>query len=206
MAYAVLCQLREGPAHPYKLQRLMRERGKEWILNLKTDSLYHAIHQLERAGLIEASETEREGNRPERRVYRITEAGLEEVETRTFDLMTTVENDFPKAIAPLSHLAGMEPEQARTMLQLRATQLAGSVAQIESLLDSFRATEFPRVFVIEVEYALALRRAELAWTRETITELCDGRLTWHMWPAGPGRPERPEHPEHPRMEEGRPMT
>jgi DNA-binding PadR family transcriptional regulator len=195
MSYAVLCQLAEGPAHPYKLQRLMRERGKEWILNLKTDSLYHAIHQLERAGLIERAETEREGNRPERRVYRITEAGLEEVESRTYELMTTVENDFPKAIAPLSHLAGLEPEQVRQMLQLRATQLAASVAQSEVLLEDFRVTEFPRVYVIEVEYALALRKAELAWTREMVAELGDGRLTWPAWPGWPRRPERPGEEE-----------
>jgi DNA-binding PadR family transcriptional regulator len=204
MAYTVLCQLAEGPAHPYKLQRLIRERGKEWILNLKTDSLYHAIHQLERAGLIERTETEREGNRPERRVYQITEAGLEEVEARTYELMTKVENDFPKAIAPLSHLAGLEPEQVRQMLQLRATQLAGSVAQSEVLLKDFEATGFPRIFVIEVEYALALRRAELAWTRKTIAELDDGTLTWSAWPGPPARPEHPARPERPGEEAAAP--
>lgn len=184
MAYTVLCQLREGPAHPYKLQRLMRERGKEWILNLKADSLYHAINQLERAGLIERTETEREGNRPERRVYRITEAGLEEVESRTYQLMTTVENDFPKLIAPLSHLAGIEPEEAKQMLQLRATQLAAVIAQSEVLLNDFRATDFPRVYVVEVEYAQALRRAELTWVRDIIAQLEDGTLTWRAW-TGP---------------------
>ncbi len=192
MAYAVLCQLREGPAHPYKLQRLMRERGKEWMLNLKTDSLYHAIHQLERAGLIERTETEREGNRPERRVYRITEAGLEEVETRTYELMTTVENDFPKVIAPLSHLAGMAPQEARQMLQLRATQLAAAIAQSEVLLADFHTTGLPRVHVVEVEYALALRKAELAWTREMIAELGEERLTWPVWPGPPERPRQEE--------------
>jgi DNA-binding PadR family transcriptional regulator len=195
MAYTVLCQLREGPAHPYKLQRLMHERGKAWILNLKTDSLYHAIHQLERAGLIEGAETEREGNRPERRVYRITEAGVEEVEARTYELMTTIGNDFPRVIAPLSHLPGMEPQQVRQMLQLRAAQLAAAVAQSEVLLEDFRSTEFPRVFVIEVEYALALRKAELAWTRQTIAELGDGTLTWPAWPAQTGRPEGPGEEE-----------
>lgn len=186
MAYTVLCQLREGPAHPYKLQRLMRERGKEWILNLKADSLYHAINQLERAGLIERTETEREGNRPERRVYRITEAGLEEVESRTYQLMTTVENDFPKVIAPLSHLAGMEPAQAKQMLQMRAGGLAAAIAQSEVLLREFQATEFPRVYVVEVEYALALRRAELAWARDMIAQLDDGTLSWRVW-TGPAR-------------------
>jgi hypothetical protein len=39
-------------------------------------------------------------------------------------------------------------------------------------------TEFPRILGIEEEYAQAMRRAELAWVRQTITELRDGTLVW----------------------------
>ena len=71
----VLCLLREGPRHPYEMQRLIRERHKDDFLQLKPGSLYHAIERLAKAGLIEEMETSREGRRPERTVYRLTECG-----------------------------------------------------------------------------------------------------------------------------------
>ena len=38
------------------------------------------------------------------------------------------------------------------------------------------AREIPRLFLIESEYDLALRRAELTWIRGLLTELIDGTM------------------------------
>ena len=35
--------------HPYEMQRLIRERHKDDVLDLKRGSLYHAIDRLEKA-------------------------------------------------------------------------------------------------------------------------------------------------------------
>src|SRR5262249_15539953 len=75
----VLCLLRVRPMHPYEIQRLIREWHKDEFLDLKRGSLYQAIEQLRRAGLIDPVETSREGRRPERTVYRLTERGEKEV-------------------------------------------------------------------------------------------------------------------------------
>ena len=74
-ALTVLCLLREGPLHPYEMQRLIHQRHKDKLLDLRRGSLYHAVAQLQRAGLIESVETRRAGRRPERTVYRLTRAG-----------------------------------------------------------------------------------------------------------------------------------
>src|SRR5258708_36966023 len=71
----VLCLLRVKPMHPYEMQRLIRHWHKDAFLDLKRGSLYHAIGRLHRHGWIDAVETTREGRRPERTVYRLTEAG-----------------------------------------------------------------------------------------------------------------------------------
>src|SRR6516162_1011722 len=75
----VLCLLKERPMHPYEMQRLIRQRKNDNFLDLKRGSLYHAIGRLQRAGLIEVVSTTREGRRPERTTYRLTEAGAHEV-------------------------------------------------------------------------------------------------------------------------------
>ena len=64
---AVLGLLREAPMHPYEMQRQMHRRHTDDLLALKRGSLYHAINQLQRDGLIEPVEISREGRRPERR-------------------------------------------------------------------------------------------------------------------------------------------
>ena len=61
--------------HPYEMQRLIRERKKDEFLDLKRGSLYQNIGRLDQAGLIAKLETTRDGRRPERTVYRLTEAG-----------------------------------------------------------------------------------------------------------------------------------
>src|SRR5215475_434122 len=76
----VLCLLREREMHPYEMQRLIRQRHKEEFLDLKKGSLYHAIERLKRSSLIEEVSTGREGRRPERTVYRLTENGETELQ------------------------------------------------------------------------------------------------------------------------------
>src|SRR5262252_2075083 len=71
----VLCLLRVKPMHPYEMQRLIREWHKDEFLDLKRGSLYHAIERLRQHQCIEVVETVREGRRPERTVYRLTERG-----------------------------------------------------------------------------------------------------------------------------------
>src|SRR5215475_6515771 len=72
---AVLCFLRESPMHPYEIQRLLRARNKDILLDLKKGSLYNAIRRLLRSGMIEAIETRRNGLRPQHTTYRLTAGG-----------------------------------------------------------------------------------------------------------------------------------
>src|SRR5256885_2846520 len=72
---AVLALLREGPMHPYQMQRVLRDRREDVVLGLKRGSLYHAINRLVRARLIEPVTVDRDGRRPERTTYRATAAG-----------------------------------------------------------------------------------------------------------------------------------
>src|SRR6202022_675806 len=76
---AVLSLLRERDMHPYEMQRQMHLRHTDDLLALKRGSLYHAINQLQRDGLIEPVETSRAGRWPERTVYRVTPDGEDEL-------------------------------------------------------------------------------------------------------------------------------
>ena len=65
--------------HPYEMRTLMRERGHDEVIKLKGGSLYDTVERLQRLEFIEPRQTTREGRRPERTVYSITDTGREEL-------------------------------------------------------------------------------------------------------------------------------
>ena len=78
IALAVLALLYEAPMHPYRMQQLIKERGKDEVINVRQRaSLYQTIDRLLRAKLIAIRATAREEKRPERTIYELTEAGRE---------------------------------------------------------------------------------------------------------------------------------
>src|SRR6476469_9439224 len=100
----VLVLLAEAPMHPYEMQRIMQWRGKDQVVRVQRGSLYPAVERPVKAGLVEPSEVEREGRRPERTVYRLTEEGRETAAHWLTDMLRTVRNEFPDFPAALSFL------------------------------------------------------------------------------------------------------
>src|SRR3954453_2016636 len=91
----VLQLLHEGPTHPYDMHRLVRERRIDLLVPVRRGTLYHAVERLVKRGLIDTVETTREGRRPERTVYCITEAGADALLDRL-----RVPHSLPSAASP----------------------------------------------------------------------------------------------------------
>src|SRR5689334_9649765 len=161
------------------MQRLIRQRDKAYVKGLPR-SLYHAIDRLSAAGLVEAGEPTREGRRPERTVYSITEAGREELVSWLADLLATPDaNDPASYAAALSLIPYLTPEQALSALRARCSalelELAGSRARMEGL-----RSMLPRLLMLEEEQRLSAVDAERAFTSGLIGELERGELAWDV--------------------------
>jgi DNA-binding PadR family transcriptional regulator len=173
----VLCFLRERAMHPYEMQRLIRQRHKDDFLDLKRGSLYHAIERLERAGLIAVVETSREGKRPERTVYRLTEEGERELLDWLRELLAKPICETSQFVAAVSYLAQLAPEDARDQLSERAGRLEMTLVSFDAILQNLHV-RLPRVFLLKAEYMRAMIQAELQWVRSLIEEIGTGRLSW----------------------------
>lgn len=79
LALAVLSYLMQRPMHPYELGRTLRDNGDARSIKFNHGSLYMVVQQLTKAGFIAEQETSREGQRPERTVYALTDAGRDEL-------------------------------------------------------------------------------------------------------------------------------
>ncbi len=110
LALAVLACLEERSMHPYEMATTMRARHKDESIKLNFGSLYTVVEALQRHGLIEAQETEREGRRPERTVYRITEAGSAELFDWLSELISVPGKEYLRFEAGLSLLPVLTPD------------------------------------------------------------------------------------------------
>jgi len=173
LALAVLVTLTERPMHPYEMAATMRSQGKERSIKLNYGSLYTVVNNLARHGLIEAAGAGREGRRPERTVYRITEAGRAELKDWLRELLSEPEREYTRFEAALGECGILSPDELIGLLRQRLEALEEAVAAHQQGLDAMEA-QLPRLFLIESEYQLALRRAEAEWVRGLLTELTDG--------------------------------
>jgi DNA-binding PadR family transcriptional regulator len=179
LALAVLALLAESPMHPYEMDMVMRSRGLTEGIKLRRSSLYTVIESLQRSGLIEPVETQREGKRPERTVYAITEAGRAKFAGWHRELLRTPAKEYPQFMAGLTFLAHLRPEETVALLEARARALAAIIDDWQERLKVVQERMgVPRLFLIEAEYAIAMGNAELAWIRATIREIQEGTLAW----------------------------
>ncbi|MCU1369715.1 MAG: Transcriptional regulator PadR-like family, partial [Ilumatobacteraceae bacterium] len=155
---------------------------------LNYGSLYNVVDALERDGFIEVVETVREGRRPERTIYGITDKGMREMTDWLADLVATPEKEYTQFEAALSLLPALPPDEAVELLDTRA-------AAIEVALARHRAEErvfqeelgLPRLFALEAEYSATLLQAELAYVSDLAAEIRKGSLDgidlWTAWYA-----------------------
>ncbi|HUZ62249.1 MAG TPA: PadR family transcriptional regulator [Acetobacteraceae bacterium] len=176
LALAVLACLFERPMHPYEMAATMRERHKDESIKLNYGSLYTVVEGLARHKLIEPQETERAGNRPERTIYRITDAGRHELIDWLSDLICNPAREYTQFEAGLSLLPVLAPADAARLLEQRCLRLEIELAQAEALRTLVASRKVPRLFMIEAEYRWRLREAELAWVRGLAAEIGEGKL------------------------------
>jgi DNA-binding PadR family transcriptional regulator len=176
---AVLALLRESAMHPYQMQRLLGERHKDEILALKRGSLYHAIGRLVRLGWILPASTERDGRRPERTTYRITEAGRRELARVLRQIIAVPRRESSEFMAAMSFLVHLAPAEAIPRLEQRRHALEKEIAARSAGLAAASA-QVLRINLVESEYLIAMMKAELAWVCALIGEIQGGKLAWNF--------------------------
>lgn len=163
--------------HPYRMQRLIKERGKDEVINVtQRASLYQTIERLEREGLISAQRVTRDQGRPERTIYEVTEAGRTITLEWLREILSKPTNEFPEFPVAISFLALLSPQEALHQLELRAGAIE---AELDRIDDAMRqAAHVPRLFLLEMEYLRATQVAERVWVSSVIEDLRAGSLTW----------------------------
>jgi DNA-binding PadR family transcriptional regulator len=186
---AVLRLLADEQMHPYEMQQRIRERAIDQVVKVAHGSLYHAVARLAEQGLIEPVETSREGRRPERTVYAITEAGRDEARSRLREFMMRPAQEYPSFGMALAFVSMLPPDEAVSLLDRRMVDLEAKLAAHDTVVESLIKRGHPRIQVIEVEFLNSRLRSELDFVRALNDDIKTRRLDWRPPSGGDGEKE-----------------
>ena len=178
LSLVVLALLFEAPTHPYRMQKLIQERGQDRLVNVKSrNSIQQTVTRLERDGLIASREPERPGGYPQRVVYALTEAGRDALHETLHELLARPSDEYPRFPAALAFAAILSPGTTADLLRDRRERLAATL-DAERASARSAAARLPAILLIENDYVRAMREAEIGWLDRTLDALESGRLTW----------------------------
>lgn len=173
LALVVLAWLLMQPLHPYELGRRLQGSGQDRHIKYTRSSLYMVVEQLAKAGFIVERETVREGQRPERTVYGITDTGRTEFYDWLRELVAQPREEYPQFAVALSLLSLLHPREAAELLRKRQESLAVKVAETRKLMQEAVDSGVRWIFLVEEKYALAVMEAEGTYLTELTGSLTD---------------------------------
>ncbi len=178
LVLAILGILIEGAAHSYQLHLELKRRRLVSDRKLSRGTLYNVVAAMQKQGWIEAGTAAREGNRPERVSYSLTAAGFEQLRRQLDEQVRQPVWSPDQFFHALSHIGVLGRAGARDALRERSAHLKEQVKCEVKAHSNTLAAGTSRLFVIEAEYALNGRRAELRWLERIAEEMGTGDLKW----------------------------
>ncbi len=189
LALAVLGCLAERPMHPYEVAQTLRHRGVHESIKLNYGSLYSVVEALEKRGFVRAKETVKEGRRPDRTIYQITDLGHREFVDWLSELLSNPAKEYLQFEAALALIVGLPPDEALAQLKDRVELLTFKLAAGRATNEKLATHGLARIFILEAEYMLALWDAELEWIQGVVKDIENGSLDglgqWKEWYSEP---------------------
>jgi DNA-binding PadR family transcriptional regulator len=153
--------LRRQEMHGYQLNEFI-DNNLALCTDLKKPTAYYLLDQMARDGWI-SSATVQDGNRPPRRVYRLTEAGEAAFQQLLHEGLASYQPvNFPGDIG-LAFLDWLAPAEARPLLEQQKSQLTARLAEIRAIPP--HAGSLGLIFAHQIHHL----QAELAWLEAVIS-------------------------------------
>jgi DNA-binding PadR family transcriptional regulator len=173
----VLALLGEGDMHPYEMIRLMRFRRDDRLVAITNGTMYHTVGRLEKAELVAEVGVDREGNRPERTTYAVTDAGRRAVTEWVRRELPRVDHPAEFRIA-LAEAHNLERPEVISLLRTHRDARAAAQAHIATGLGAAIAKGVPTQYLLELEREDLLLTADLEWLDHLIQRMEAEEFPW----------------------------
>ncbi len=172
----ILGLLRENPLYGYELKQIIEEHMGDWT-SIAFGSIYFALDKLAEEGFVEKVSVEKEGRRPSRSVYRITEAGRQEFLHLLRESWQQVERQYFSLDICLFFIDALQPEEILSYLRARQKILRDTLEHIEShRAEQVSQPEVPPVAQAIFDHSITHTRAELVWVTDLLDKMEGGNL------------------------------
>nr|WP_280633668.1 PadR family transcriptional regulator [Nocardioides sp. 1609] len=170
--------LAERPMHPYEMYQLLLERHEDRFVKIRPGSLYHAVQRLEDERLVEATGTDRDGNRPERTTYAITAEGRVAMTARIREILQRPVREYPHLPLALAEAHNVPAEQVAADLRQYLVALDDDIAELASVLRAARDRGKPETYLVGGDYLLTMSTAQRDWIALLITRIDTKDFAW----------------------------
>ncbi|MFK3669175.1 PadR family transcriptional regulator [Leifsonia aquatica] len=178
LAVAALALLAEGPTHPYEMYQTLVQRSEDRLVKVRPGSLYHTVDRMAGNGLVRATGTEREGNRPERTTYEITAEGTQALRERIADIIGTPVNEYPEFPVGLGESNNLSAETVVTLLRQRVSHIREDIGTLDEAIRKLVDKGLPARYWMDVRYLRAMAEADVATLEALIDDLVSGEIPW----------------------------
>ncbi len=155
--------LLDGKKHGYQLNEYFKH-SLSFCADLKKSTAYYILNKLERDGYVK-QETERQGKRPERRVYELTETG----HALFYELLRQNLGDFSRTYYDddigIAFMAQLPIDEVQQLLKVKRDKLVATLNQFKEV----PVHEGSWRFVIE--HNIAHLETEVNWLERMLDEL-----------------------------------
>lgn len=166
-AVMLLALLHEDDMHAYEMVRLLRERRADRLIALTHGTIYHTVARLERQGRIVEVGSERDGNRPERTTYALTDAGGADLLAWIRRELVSIDDPDRFRIA-LTEAHNLGRDEVLALLAQRRERLSASRDAHRGARDHAISHGSHPQFLIEVHRQAALLDADISWLDEAV--------------------------------------
>ncbi|MCA5923699.1 PadR family transcriptional regulator [Curtobacterium oceanosedimentum] len=178
LAFAALDLLNEAPMHPYEMFQTMLHRQEERNVKVRPGTLYHQVGRLAELGLAEVVGTDRDGNRPERTTYTITDAGRTALADGLRRMVAEPADEYPEFHLALSVLENLPRVEAVDAVRARIVALERERDEYDEALRRVHAKQLTERYWLDVSYVRAMLTAQIEWLRTTVDRIDGGDLPW----------------------------
>ena len=178
LAVAALALLAEGPSHPYEMYQTLMQRSEDRLVKVRPGSLYHTVDRMEAHGFVRATGTEREGNRPERTTYEITDAGTRALGERITEIIGTPTNEYPEFPLGLGEAHNLPVETVIALLRKRVALIRADTGVLDGAIADLTQRGVPAKYWLDVRYQRAITATEADVLEILIADLQSGAVSW----------------------------
>jgi DNA-binding PadR family transcriptional regulator len=175
---AVLALLNERPMHAYEMYQLLMSREEDRLIKVRLGTVYHTVERLAGQQLVEATGTERAGNRPERTTYAITAAGDAALRRRISDALETPAYEYPLFPVALSEAHNLPAGETVRLLNRRIELLQKQVDEIEATIERIRTENVEEAYWFVADYLRIQAVAERDWLQTIVNRIESKDLPW----------------------------